>query len=84
MKIQVTQDRIDRATKCSLSNCVMALTLRETLGDGQITVGKEHVWRGWRHLFVMPPEMYEYALRFDRGEAVEPREFDIPIPGRES
>jgi hypothetical protein len=91
MKFQITQEDIDRGIRSDARKCAGSLCILRTLGwpeqydpllTNYVSVSPFHVSiGGGRHL--TPDALQDFISRYDKGEPVEPIEFDIAaIPER--
>jgi hypothetical protein len=78
MRIVVTRDHIAHGVPGTTGCCALALAVQDTSGDKRAWVGHTlvAVWGVQRDL---PLVAYNFRERFDKGEQVEPFEFDIPV-----
>jgi hypothetical protein len=73
MLFRMTQDDIDLATRGDSANCPIALCLRRTLMEQGIPLGPGLL------ASALPAEVKSFAAAFDRGEHVEPLQFEAPL-----
>lgn len=76
MKIEVTAEDIRRGKKISIRTCPIALAAKRIFPDksvhaclGRIDIGKKR--------FLIPKFVADWMTRFDKGEKVEPIEFEL-------
>lgn len=84
MKIKVTEKHIANGLRDDCTNCAVALAMKEALPKfNQIYVGTRGATghsRGWIAFHKpLPEEVTEFIISFDRGESVEPFEFELPF-----
>lgn len=78
MKIEVTQDDINRGIRSSYCECPIALALQRKLSISDIEVGDTSICVNkikYRHT----DETLDFISEFDEGEYVEPFTFELEI-----
>ena len=82
MKIQVTAEdivvgrqRMGHAWDAS-QNCPIALAVKRATNAPKVRVSTQWIY-GWGDAVNLPPHAMAFISRFDRGEAVEPFEFEF-------
>lgn len=84
MIIEVTQEDIDKGKRHDCEECAVALAVKRTpLAEQFVGIGPQHlVLREAtpKSILPLPEEIIEFIAAFDRGEAVQPVTFDIPVP----
>mgnify|MGYP003556362465 CR=1 FL=1 len=77
MKIQVTQEDIDKGIKQNICNCPIALSLKRNFPRAK--VGCSITLNGtWNDAIDTPVEASCFIDKFDNDLPVEPFEFDLP------
>ena len=79
MKIKVTQDNIDAGKRCTSNFCPVALAFHDA-GFPLAVVGPQDVCldKGdTATLRLLPAEAQNFVGHFDRGDEVEPFEFEV-------
>lgn len=76
MIIKVTQSHIDNGARDSASDSPLALALKEVF-PGKIVIVAPTKFRVGDKTYNMPYEPTEQEHRFDKGEKIEPYEFEF-------
>ena len=77
MKIQVTQENIDRGIRRNCGFCPIANALFDATGEWWMVDGNHAHLR--RRMIELPTIATDFIDDFDSGAPVEPVEFDLPI-----
>lgn len=93
--IEVTQEDIDKAVRCSFSHCIVAEALRRQIdGIDIISIDRRTIrfslpLEARRIFYVTPPAVDDYIVAFDAGDTIQPFRFrlwkpwyDIPMRPR--
>lgn len=80
MRIEVTQEHIDKGTPEDACNCPVALAIREALKAEaeEIRVHHSDIWI-WGDLYNTSEAVERFVWNFDVGVSVAPFTFDLPI-----
>ena len=80
MRIEVTQEDIDKGVKENCVKCPVALSLRRLFpGEWEVDVGDDAIYAGG-NWYTPPDEAQEFIAKFDAGEPVAPFSFDVDLP----
>lgn len=86
MRIEVTQERIDRGKRQHACVCPVALALIPHMPKGTTFYVREYGLEVCEHVFDankwqvnFPREVVEFITAFDRGDPVSPFAFELPI-----
>lgn len=79
MRVDVTQDDIDKGRPLSHMSCPIAHALNRRLGthDGRWAVGGVHANNTFAEIR-LPIDAYRWLVDYDSGYDVEPFSFDVP------
>lgn len=80
MRIEVTQEDIDRGKRGNSCECPVARAVKRAIGDGGVFVQHEHISTR-THYFRAPREVRNFITAFDYpipGFTILPFAFDIP------
>jgi hypothetical protein len=82
LRIDVTQDHIERGVRDDGSACAVALAFMAK-GFTNVEVDHEHAWMGFggsvRQEYMIPKEVGDFIRHFDEGEEVLPITFDAKL-----
>jgi hypothetical protein len=82
MKVQVTQEDINKGNRCDPWNCPLALAMQRATGDRNISVGAATAGPlGKLGMFWLPLEATRFIHDFDFEHPVEPFEFEVEAHG---
>lgn len=80
MKIEVTQEHIDKGDRFSPSCCPLALAIKDATGLYGVSVGADYVTRMEPYRFItLPRRAAGFRKAFDRAEKVKPFTFELDI-----
>jgi hypothetical protein len=85
VKITVTEEDIKTGEPCSATRCPVALAVRRSLKVKSVwtvsvaTMIYVNLGPGGYYEAVRPPEVHEFASRFDEGFPVEPFSFTLDL-----
>lgn len=86
MRIDVTQDHIDRGIRKTCNQCPVALATIETIGDTTLRISHHEVYSGisGKNLAILPENVSEWIRNFDRyspdtGYKPEPFSFEVNL-----
>ena len=83
MRIEVTQDLIDKGEAKDCSSCPVALAILVATGAQAVEVYATGGFLATRRRgteFVMPVEARQFIVDFDAGKRVAPFSFDLDLP----
>lgn len=78
MKIEVTQEDIDKGERGSCSGCPVALAMKRALGVQTLLVEDDAAWTNMEE-YLLPDPVPDFIGDFDTGEPVKPFTFELPI-----
>ena len=78
IKVKVMQEDIDRGLRCSTAYCPIAYAIRRETGSSA-SVGRV-VFINALDIAKLPVAAAMFVVAFDRGDFVEPFEFELELP----
>ncbi len=76
MKIQVTQEDIDKGCRNNRYDCPIAWATLRTTKSNYVSVESKFVVLDWG-TYLLPESAREFVRLFDQGESMRPFEFDL-------